>query len=220
MQKHTRFGFTLIELLVVISIIALLVAILLPALGKAQFVAKNLQCLNLERQIGLAVLFYANDNDQDMRGRQLWTMTPGATPSSMIKVDYGIRLTDVYDGCPLRRDNGYPDYGNNGSYVHVAPPGSVYDTNKTKYEYLHKRFTEADDPSRTYLVGEPKSAFARTGAIKDSWEVVVQGWGARVDPIHEQKNANWFFIDGHGESRNVRIPVVASYFLPEDPKAW
>ena len=57
-----RRGFTLIELLVVMVIIALLVGLLLPALGRAQEEARKTQCRSNLRQIGLAITMYANDN--------------------------------------------------------------------------------------------------------------------------------------------------------------
>ncbi|MFN7022413.1 MAG: type II secretion system protein [Phycisphaerales bacterium] len=56
-----RTGFTLIELLVVIAIIALLVAILLPALGKAREQSKRVVCLSNVRQMSVAMNFYAKD---------------------------------------------------------------------------------------------------------------------------------------------------------------
>jgi len=57
-------GFTLIELLVVIAIIGILAAMLLPALGKARKSAQRAACLNNVKQITMACVMYANDNDE------------------------------------------------------------------------------------------------------------------------------------------------------------
>jgi prepilin-type N-terminal cleavage/methylation domain-containing protein len=60
--RHQR-GFTLIELLVVIAIIAVLMAILMPALNRVREQGKRAACLNNVKQMALAWIMYADDND-------------------------------------------------------------------------------------------------------------------------------------------------------------
>jgi prepilin-type N-terminal cleavage/methylation domain-containing protein/prepilin-type processing-associated H-X9-DG protein len=67
-QRYSRSGFTLIELLVVIAIIAILAAILFPVFAQARSKARQAACLSNLKQIGTALMLYAQDYDETLAG--------------------------------------------------------------------------------------------------------------------------------------------------------
>src|SRR5438552_784670 len=96
--KHKNTGFTLIELLVVIAIIAILAAMLLPALSQAKIKAQAISCMSNSKQIMLAWQMYLGDNNDkivqsyhggDAQGGSIVLSNPKAAPWVVGWLDWG-----------------------------------------------------------------------------------------------------------------------------------
>src|ERR1700747_166140 len=111
-KSSTGTAFTLIELLVVIAIIAILAAMLLPALAKAKQKASQASCLNNQRQLGMGIMMYTEDNNDIMpsdgsrigwhREDWVWWNNP-ANPPSKSPVLVAISGSTNSLRCPMDR---------------------------------------------------------------------------------------------------------------------
>lgn len=100
---RVRHAFTLIELLVVIAIVAILIGILLPSLGSAREASRTTVCASNCRQVGVACLLHANDNNEQIWSANTWLRTPDHTGDQPgIIWDY-VQEADSILGCPKNR---------------------------------------------------------------------------------------------------------------------
>ena len=143
-------GFTLIELLVVISIIALLLAILMPALGKVKEKAKLTVCKSNQHQLVIGLLTYAGDND-------------GFFPPSHLargggRYTWANHLNYHSQYPPTASNNGGSAFYYIGDYlptveVFICPNSPKY--NKEKFQALYARY---DDPETWRMYNEDRGS--------------------------------------------------------------
>jgi prepilin-type N-terminal cleavage/methylation domain-containing protein/prepilin-type processing-associated H-X9-DG protein len=216
-RKNARKGkgnFTLIELLVVIAIIAILASMLLPALNQAREKAKAISCLSQQKQIGVAIINFADDKDGYLPYAYF---TPGVIYADdhswqqIIKEYLGYKGNSRYTKhplpamfqCPTKISKRTPDPENNYYKWFVFGGGSSYGYNVSFGLYTSAsrnqpwllprvKMSNVRSPSKKVIVGDSNGYAIKkptlTGNKRGYWDFFRHGNGA-----------NFGLVDGHAE---------------------
>jgi prepilin-type N-terminal cleavage/methylation domain-containing protein/prepilin-type processing-associated H-X9-DG protein len=179
---NIRRGFTLIELLVVIAIIAILAAILFPVFAKAREKARQSSCLSNCKQLGLAMLQYAQDYDERWA---LWFHYGGtggtSTYSWLDLIQPYVKNTQVYY-CPSRTAGGW-HYGYSCALARAGRGSAPVNCNEA-----FAQLGSAASPAETVMFAE-----------SDSWRSGPSGTGAGYHMFPHNEGRNITLMDGHSK---------------------
>ena len=128
MTKARLQAFTLVELLVVIGIIALLIALLLPALGKAREQAKTVQCASNMRQIGIAIKSYVADHQGKWIPGSEWGEAQFAGPLVTANTSPPLAMWSFFDLLWAKK------YVQHEARKHFMPQDGMYDVHHPSLE--------------------------------------------------------------------------------------
>ena len=222
-SESRKAGFTLIELLVVIAIIAILAAMLLPALAKSKNKAMAIACLSNTRQIGIGVIMYAGDN-QDLfpqvtpwwtagpyRNAQglpcggEWFQSDGVSPNTIAPLLKNYLVNNFVWTCPKRQRG--TDYVTSGGLKSGDP--SI--TGFLSYGFNEIGVFGGPDPTTGAMTGNTQK-FKSANVTRPTDMVAICDISGSNDPsqINGNADAAWLDTVWAGNSGST-APAVGSY---------
>ena len=230
-------GFTLIELLVVIAIIAILLAILMPALNRVKEQGKRATCLNNLRQLTLAWIMYADQNDDNLVNGDTgeYSIHPNETP--WVLADWRSGMTDrqkidaIRDGAlwPYTKDLRPYKCPTVNEIVRSSQRETIYRTYSVSDSMNCKDWPDMNAKMIKKRMDIPNAAY-RIVFLDDGGTITsaLGGWTVYVTeerwwdppPVRHGDGSTFSFADGHSEYHKWEDPRTIEFGKRVPPTAF